>query len=40
MTTYIFDSNQENDTITLYCIKDFQTFIINISINVNNNMKI
>ena len=37
MTSYIFDSVQVNDTISLYCIKDFQTFIINITVNINNN---
>jgi len=40
MSTFIFDSNQENNVVTLYCIKDFQTFIINITININNNDEI
>lgn len=37
MTTYIFDSIYNNDNLSLYLIKDFNTFIININQNFNNN---
>ena len=37
MTTYIFNLIIDNNIITLYCIKNFQTFIINITNNINNN---
>ncbi len=36
MTTYIFDSIINNDILSLYLIKDFNTFIININQNFNN----
>ena len=41
MTNYIFDYIvNNNNNITLYCLKNFQTFIINITININNDNEI
>ena len=34
MTTYIFDFVINNNITTLYCIKNFNTFIINITNNI------
>ena len=37
MSKYIFNSIEENNNLKLYCIKDFNTFIINIKYNIDVN---